>query len=63
MARKDDLNLEVRLPPGLVPGAILKAVNYVERKLGDLVDIYYEQMNVFSAMPAIASLFKEQCLS
>lgn len=30
--------------------AIHKAVEYIERKLADLVEIYYEQANVFSAL-------------
>lgn len=53
MARKEDCDETVALPPGLTTGAILKAVNYVERELGDLVEIYHEQMNVFSAIVGI----------
>src|SRR2546421_759181 len=53
MARRDDCDENVALPPGLTTGAILKAVNYVERELGDLVEIYHEQMNVFSAIVGI----------
>ena len=53
MARKDDCNSDVALPPGLTCGAILKAVNYIERELAELVEIYYEQMNVFSAIVGI----------
>lgn len=53
MARNDDCNPHVALPAGLTPGLIVKAVNYVERELGDLVEIYHEQMNVFSAIVGI----------
>ena len=53
MARKDDCNPDVALPPGLTPGAILKSIDYIERELADLVEIYYEQMNVFSAIVGI----------
>jgi hypothetical protein len=33
--------------------AIRKAVEYIERELADLVEIYYEQANVFSALVGI----------
>ncbi len=41
------------LPPGLTVSAIRRAVDYIERELSELVDIYYEQMNVFSAIVGI----------
>jgi hypothetical protein len=53
MARKDDFNPNVLLPPGLTPTAIQKAVDYIERGLVDLIDIYIEQANVFSALVGI----------
>lgn len=53
MPRRDDCDPGVALPPGLTTGMILKAVDYVERELVDLVEIYYEQMNVFSAIVGI----------
>jgi hypothetical protein len=53
MARKDDFDVSVALPPGLTVVAIRKAVDYIERQLTDLVDIYYEQANVFSAIVGI----------
>jgi hypothetical protein len=53
MARSDDCDPSVALPPGLTTGAIVKAVNYVERELRELVEIYHEQMNVFSAIVGI----------
>lgn len=53
MARSDDCDSNVALPPGLTPGAVVKAINYAERELTDLVEIYHEQMNVFSAIVGI----------
>jgi len=53
MARKEDFDPLVPLPPGLTPAAIKKAIEYVERQLADLVEIYYEQANVFSAIVGI----------
>ncbi len=53
MVRKDDFDSRVPLPPGLTVTAIRKAVEYIERELADLVDIYYEQANVFSALVGI----------
>jgi hypothetical protein len=53
MVRKDDFDDAVPLPPGLTVTAIRKAVEYIERELADLVEIYYEQANVFSALVGI----------
>jgi hypothetical protein len=53
MVRKDDFNPQVPLPPGLDVAAIRRAVEYIERELADLVEIYYEQANVFSAIVGI----------
>jgi hypothetical protein len=53
MARKDDFDSSVPLPPGLDVAAVRRAVDYIERELADLVDIYYEQANVFSAIVGI----------
>lgn len=57
MARRDKsawLNLQVPLPPGFgTPSAILRAVDYVERQLTDLVEIYFDQANVFSGIVGI----------
>lgn len=53
MARKEDFDHSVPLPPGLSLVAIRKAVDYLERQLSDLVEIYYEQANVFSAIVGI----------
>jgi hypothetical protein len=53
MVRKDDFDSQVSLPPGLDRAAIRRAVEYMERELADLVEIYYEQANVFSAIVGI----------
>lgn len=41
------------LPPGLTIGSVRRAIDYIERELTELVDIYHEQMNVFSAIVGI----------
>ena len=41
------------LPPGLTIGAVRRAIDYIERELTELVEIYHEQMNVFSAIVGI----------
>jgi hypothetical protein len=53
MARLQDFDSSVLLPPGLEISAIRRAIAYMERELGDLVEIYYEQANVFSAIVGI----------
>jgi hypothetical protein len=53
MVRKDDFNRDVPLPPGLTTTAIHKAIDYIEKGLSDLVEIYLEQANVFSAIVGI----------
>ena len=53
MALDRDISHEVELPPGLEPSAIRRAIDYMERELADLVEIYYEQANVFSAIVGI----------
>ena len=59
MARRSDLNPDVPLRPGLDCAAIRRAIEYMERKLAELVEIYYEQANVFSA---IVGIFGTQAL-
>ena len=53
MVRKDDFNGSIPLPAGLTIVAIRKAVEYIERELADLVEVYFEQANVFSALVGI----------
>jgi hypothetical protein len=53
MVRANSFDPSVPLPPGLEISAIRRAIDYTERKLADLVEIYYEQANVFSAVVGI----------
>src|SRR4029077_18025156 len=53
MARKEDCDSNVPLPPGLDLIAIRRAVDHIEKAAADLVEIYYEQANVFSAIIGI----------
>ena len=53
MDRGEWFDSSVPLPLGLTVSAIRRAVDYIERELSELVDIYYEQMNVFSAIVGI----------
>ncbi len=53
MVRTSDFVSEVLRPPGLTIVAIKKAIEYIERELADLIDIYFEQANVFSALVGI----------
>jgi hypothetical protein len=46
-------NSSVQLPSGLEIAAIRKAIEYVERELAALSEIYFEQANVFSAIVGI----------
>ena len=51
--RLEWFDYSVPLPPGLTAGAIRRAIEYIERELPELVEIYHEQMNVFSAIVGI----------
>jgi hypothetical protein len=53
MVRTNDFCNSVALPPGLTVTAIRKAIEYIERELADLMDLYFEQANVFSALVGI----------
>src|SRR5947199_9375402 len=53
MVQKENFNYDVALPPGLEIGAIRRAIEYMERELAELVEVYYEQANVFSALVGI----------
>src|SRR6266850_4513680 len=53
MARKADFSAAVPLPPGLEISAIRIAIDYMERELSELVEVYHEQANVFSALVGI----------
>lgn len=52
--KQDWFDPEVPLPPGFGgPPAIRRAIDFMERELADLVEIYFEQANVFSALVGI----------
>lgn len=53
MAKLTDFDRAVSLPPGLEIAALRRAIDYMEKELGDLVEIYHEQANVFSAIVGI----------
>jgi hypothetical protein len=53
MVRKDDFDATVALPPGLTVVAIRKTIEYIEREIADLVELYFGQANVFSALVGI----------
>ena len=53
MPRRQDFNPSVPLPPGLDIVAIHKAIGYVERRLKEWVEVYYEQANLFSALVSV----------
>jgi len=53
MVRKDNFNPSVALPPGLDCASIRRAIDFIERELAELVEIYYEQANIFSAIVGI----------
>ena len=53
MDRDDWFDANVSLPSGLTISSVRRSVEYVERELAELVEIYFEQMNVFSAIVGI----------
>ena len=53
MDRGDWLDANVSLPSGLTISSVRRSVEYIERELAELVEIYFEQMNVFSAIVGI----------
>lgn len=53
MARIADFDRSVKLPPGLEIAAIRRAIDYVETQLAELVEIYFEQANVFGGIVGI----------
>ena len=50
MANMDWFSDGVALPTGLSVGSISRSIDYIENELAEWVEIYYEQMNVFSAI-------------
>lgn len=53
MVRAADFREDVPLPPGLTIAAIRRSIAYIENELAELIDIYQEQANVFSALVGI----------
>ena len=53
MVRPDWIDDSVALPTGLSRVSISRTIDYIQDQLVDWVDIYYEQMNVFSAIVGI----------
>jgi hypothetical protein len=53
MPRKEDFRPDVALPPGLDIAAIRRAIEFMERELTDLVSVYFDQANIFSALVGI----------
>jgi hypothetical protein len=53
MVQKANFDTSVPLPPGLDIASIRRAIDYIERELAGLIDVYFEQANVFSALVGI----------
>ncbi len=53
MASRDDFDPSVPLPPGMDCASVRRAVEHIEKGMADLVEIYFEQSNVFSAIVGI----------
>ena len=53
MVRREDFDSSVDLPSGLDIPAIRRSIEYIERRVPDLLDIYFEQVNIFSAVVGI----------
>ena len=51
--RPQDFNAAVERPQGLTIPAIRNSTEYIERELADLVDIYFDQPNLFSGLVGI----------
>lgn len=53
MVHADDFDRTVALPPGLTIPAIRATIDYVERRSSELIEVYYEQANIFSAIVGV----------
>jgi hypothetical protein len=53
MVKTGDFEQSVPLPAGLKIEAIRNSIEYIEREAADLIEIYIEQANVFSAIVGI----------
>jgi len=52
----DGFNRSVPLPPNLTVGHIRAAMEYIEGEAEELIDLYYEQANVFSGVIGILGI-------
>ncbi len=50
MVKSDDFDTTVPLPAGLEISAVRRAIDYIEKELGEFIELYFEQANVFSAL-------------
>ncbi len=53
MAMADGFDRAVPLPPGLTVAHIRNAIEFIEERVEELIDLYYEQANIFSAVVGI----------
>jgi len=53
LARPQDFDPTVPLPPDLTIPAVRGSIDYIEKELDSFVDIYFEQANIFSALVGI----------
>lgn len=53
MVKDIDFDPQVELPTGLTIAAIRKSVEFIEREAKELIELYLEQANVFSAVVGI----------
>lgn len=53
MIKDSDFDDAVPLPPGLTISAIKRAIIHIEEKLVEMIDLYFEQANAFSAVVGI----------
>lgn len=49
----DGFDNAVRLPPGLTVAHLRNAIDFVEEKAEELIDLYFEQANIFSGVVGI----------
>lgn len=50
---RDGFDKAVRLPPGLTLAHLRGAIDFVEEKAEELIDLYFEQANIFSGVVGI----------
>jgi hypothetical protein len=53
MAMADGFDRTIGLPPGLTVAHIRNAIEFIEEKAAELIDLYYEQANIFSGLVGI----------